>query len=460
MIEKLLPAVAALIGICLLTAWIVLDRPDPRLRGRIPGMDQPANAVAAQQINLAGTFVKSTGTPATNLPGVWPGFRGAKLDNISTDPTPLATHWPAQGPKALWSIDLGEGYAGAAVRAGRVYVLDYDQTARRDVLRCLSLADGKEIWNRSYPVLVKRNHGMSRTVPTVTDKYVITLGPKCQVLCLDAQTGDFRWGIDLVREYHTKVPAWYAGQCPLVDDDRTILAPGGDAMMIAVDNATGKVLWKTANPRQWPMSHASILPITFHGSRMYVYPASGGVVGVSADDGHIVWDTDAWKITIATVPTPVLVGDGRLFLTGGYNAGSMMLQLVEEHGRITAKPEFRLPPEVFGSDQQTPIFYQGNIYGVIPGGQLACIDLQGKTVWTSGSAHRFGLGPYMIAQGMIYLVNDTGTLTLVKATPRGYQQLAQARVLTGQDAWGPLALAGNRLIARDLTKMVCLDVGK
>jgi hypothetical protein len=31
-------------------------------------------------------------------------------------------------------------------------------------------------------------------------------------------------------------------------------------------------------------------------------------------------------------------------------------------------------------------------------------------------------------------------------------------VLNGHDAWGPLALAGSRLLARDLDSMVCLDL--
>ena len=44
----------------------------------------------------------------------------------------------------LWSIELGEGHAGAAVRDGRVFVLDYDRAASADVLRCFSLADGRE----------------------------------------------------------------------------------------------------------------------------------------------------------------------------------------------------------------------------------------------------------------------------------------------------------------------------
>jgi len=426
---------------------------------RVPGLDNAPPAGQAPSVNLAGTFTKSDGVPA-QLPGLWPGFRGPQMDGVSEETVPLARQWGAGGPPVLWSVKLGEGYAGAAVRAGRVYVLDYDQQARDDVLRCLSLADGKEIWRRAYPVKVKRNHGMSRTVPAVTDKYVVSLGPKCHVICVDAVTGDYKWGMDLVRKYRTKVPPWYAGQCPIIDNGRAILAPGGTKLMVAVDCASGKVLWETPNPDNWPMSHASIMPMTFNGKRMYVYTAVGGVVGVSADDGRVLWKTDQWQIKIATIPTPIPLSGGRIFLTGGYNAGSMMLQLKAQGEQITATPLFRLTPDQFGSGQQTPILYKDHIYGVLPDGKLACIDLNGKTLWTSGNTKRFGLGPYMIASGMIYVMNDTGLLTLAEATPAGYQQLAEAKVLTGSDSWAPPALAGGRLIVRDLTRMVCLDVRK
>ena len=63
-----------------------------------------------------------------------------------------------------------------------------------------------------------------------------------------------------------------------------------------------------------------------------------------------------------------------------------------------------------------------------------------------------------ISNGLIYVMNDTGLLTLIEATPAGYKQLAQSQVLTGYDSWGPMALAGGRLIVRDMTRMVCLDV--
>ncbi|MBI3945336.1 MAG: PQQ-like beta-propeller repeat protein [Armatimonadetes bacterium] len=464
--DKLIPGAFAVLGALLLGLWLATGRQAGRFTERVPQPLPPGRSPGSTApVNLAGRFLAFDGLPAADLPGSWPRFRGERLDNIAADAPPLARSWGSGGPAVLWSRDLGEGYAGAAVRNGRVYVLDYDQAAQTDALRCLSLEDGREVWRRAYPVKIKRNHGMSRTVPAVTERFVVTLGPKCHVLCVEAATGKYLWGLDLVRQFRARVPVWYAGQCPLIEGDRVILAPGGSALLMAVDAATGKVLWKTPNPRQWTMTHSSVLPVEFNGRRMYVYCASGGVVGVSAADGSLLWETTEWKISIANVPTPVAIGEGRLLLTGGYNAGGMILQLEESEGRITAKVAARFKPAELGAEQQTPIFYEDHIYAVLPSGQpssgqLVCLDAEGERRWASGNTRRFGLGPFLIADGLIFVMNDSGLLTLAEATPGGYRQLAQARVLQGHDSWGPLALAGDRLLARDLTRMVCLDVGQ
>ncbi|MGE5608981.1 MAG: PQQ-binding-like beta-propeller repeat protein, partial [Bacillota bacterium] len=298
--SRAVPAILAAMGAGALTLWIAVPSQYASLEKRVPDMDVGTATTQAVKVvtDLKGALVAGEGKPG-ELPGAWPGFRGPRLDAISTEQVPLIREWKSTGPAKLWSVTLGEGYAGAAVLNGRVYVLDYDETGRADVLRCMSLADGKDIWRRSYNIDIGRNHGISRTVPAVTDKYVITLGPKCHVVCADAQTGDFKWGIDLVREYRTTVPPWYAGQCPLIDGERVILAPGGSSLMIAVDCATGNVLWKAPNPRQWSMTHSSIAAMTFNGKRMYVYCGSGGVAGVSAETGAILWETTAWKVNMA-----------------------------------------------------------------------------------------------------------------------------------------------------------------
>jgi len=458
---RLIPVCSGLAGALALVLWLRAS-PAGDFAPRVPGTDRPTGVVEVVPRKVEGALTKGDGQPA-KLPGAWARFRGPRLDNISREDTPLARSWPKEGPKALWTLPVGEGYAGAAIRNGRVYLLDYDQKAHADALRCLSLADGKEIWRFTYPVKIKRNHGMSRTVPTVTDKVVVSLGPKCHVACVDAKTGEPLWPIlDLVKDYGTTVPQWYAGQCPLVDGDKLILAPGGpEALLMAVEIETGKVLWKTPNPERWQMTHASVVPMDFADRRTYVYVASKGVVGVNAEDGKLLWSTKDWRISIATVPSPVVTEDGRIFLTGGYNAGSAMLQLKEKDGRFTVETRYRLKAKVFDSPQQTPILYDGNLYAVRSDGQLACADLGGKALWESGSASLFGLGPYMIADGLIFVMNDKGVLTMAEATPVGYKPLGKAAIFDkGHDAWGPMAIAGGRLVVRDLSRLACLDVKK
>jgi outer membrane protein assembly factor BamB len=265
--------------------------------------------------------------------------------------------------------------------------------------------------------------------------------------------------MNLVSEYGATVPPWYAGQCPLIVGNSVILAPGGhDALLAAVDLETGKPLWRTPNPHGWKMTHSSVMPMEFGGQRFYVYCGSGGVAGISAKDGALLWETNSWKISIATVPSPLVLDGGKIFLSGGYNAGSLLLQLENQGGKLAPKTVWKLGPEIFGATQHTPIFHDGRIYGTRPNGQFVCLGLDGKVVWASPAVDSFGRSPFLLADGIFFVMNEDGILRLMEDSSAHCQLLAQAQVLKGGEAWGPMALAGGRLLARDFTRLVCLDV--
>lgn len=421
----------------------------------------------AERANIQGEFVRLEGK-ATATSSPWPRFRGANSDNIARDSGPLAESWDAGGPKVLWSAHFSEGHAGAAVWNGGVFVMDYDEAKESDALRKFSLADGKEIWRRWYRSPTKRNHGVSRTVPAVSERFTVTMGPRCHVMCVDTDSGDFKWGLDLVVDYGAETPLWYTGQCPLLDGDVAVLAPGGRALLMGVDCQSGQVLWETPNPDGWKMSHSSIMLMTLLGKRTYVYCALGGIVGVSAeaaDRGAVLWKSPAWTHSVLA-PSPVQIDDKRIFLTAGYGGGSMMLGLSAEGGAIAAKSLFELPKTVFACEQQTPIFYEGHLFGILPKdagplrGELVCLSTDGKIVWESGKSERFGIGPFLVADKKLFVLNDTGELTMLRASTRGYEQLGRAKVLQGRDAWAPMALADGKLLLRDSERMICLDVGR
>jgi len=347
-----------------------------------------------------------------------------------------------------------------------VYVLDYDETRRRDALRCFSLETGAEIWRSSYPVEVKRNHGMSRTVPAVSDDYVVTMGPMCDVMCVERQTGRFLWGMDLVREYGSTVPLWYTAQCPLIVDGITVLAPAGQDLLLGVDCATGEIRWRTPNPAGWEMSHSSVMPMEFAGRATYVYAAIGGLVCVAAsgdEAGQVLWQSPAWDKRIVA-PCPVQLSPTRVFITSGHGAGSALLELTDDgRGVQSVRP---VDKTEMACEQQTPVVLDGCLLGVLPKDagefreQLVCWHPERGVVWRSGAERRFGLGPWALADGKVYVLDDRGTLTMLRASVSAYEELGRAQILDGRDAWGPLALAGRRLILRDSTRMVCLDIGR
>lgn len=447
--------------------WLAKDPVDDLISTQ-PGLDNRGANAAVANINI-GAYFENFATLDKELEETWPRFRGAYADNISRSKIPLIERFPDGGPLIKWKVALGEGHAGAAIYKGSVYVMDYDEEERADILRCFSLVDGTELWRRGYHINLKRNHGMSRTVPAVTDDHIITIGPRSHIMCVRRQDGEFLWGLNVEKEYESEIPLWYTGQCPLTDDGKAIIALGGTYLMVALDLESGEVLWETPNEMGWLMSHSSIVPWEFEGIKMYVYSAYGGVFGVAANGpnaGTILWQSSAWNHQVVA-PSPVCRPDGKVFLTAGYGAGGMVLQLTKsgEGFDVEILNEYA-PKDGLASEQQTPVEFSGHLLGILPKdagplrNQLVCVhpDDFTKTIWSSGQDKRFGLGPYMIADNKLFIVSDDGTLTIARPSTREYKELDNYRVLEGHDAWGPLAIADGYLVMRDSKTMVCLDL--
>jgi outer membrane protein assembly factor BamB len=388
----------------------------------------------------------------------WPQFRGPDRDARSTE-TGLVRTWPEGGPPVLWSVEACEGYAGAAIVGGRVYFNDYDREAKTWLVRCLALDSGEELWRFSEERKIRPNHGITRTVPAVDGELVFAFDPKCVLHCLDAATGEELWRKSMVKDYGGRIPSWYNGQCPLLEEDRVLVAPGGDALVVALEKRTGEELWRTPNPDGRKMTHASLMPAELGGVRQYLYCTLEGPLGISATDGSVLWELP-YKFNVAVAPSPLQVDDERVFLTSGYDAGSVMIRVRADGDVFTAEEVFRLSTTEWNSEVQTPILHDGHMFAVGKRrrGLFTCLDLDGNAVWTSDAA--FELGGFVYADGVfLVLEGTTGVLRMIEATTAGYHELASAEVLRGPDVWGPPALSDGKLVVRDMTHMVCLQLG-
>ncbi len=443
-----------------------------RPEGSLAEQAAVARAAAGEAV-LAGCFKSHPEVPAGEASGRWPGFRGPERDNVSREAGALATAWPAGGPRVLWSVPMGDGHAMPALSGGCLYLLDYDEARGGDSLRCLNADTGQGRWEHLYAVKTKRNHGISRTVAATDGDVVVTVGPQCHVLGLSATNGAYRWGFSLAQRYGAQVPLWYAGQCPLIEQGVAVLAPAGtNVLLCGIDVTSGATVFETPNPGGLTMSHASVMTLEAAGVRQYVYAALGGIVGVAADGaerGKLLWRAGAFQPSVIA-PSPVPLDGGRFFMTAGYGSGGAMFRVARDAGGTwQAELLFKTDRKQFASEQQTPIFLGGLLYAVLPsdgGGdrqQLVCMTPEGERIWASGKEDTFGLGPYVAtAEGLMYVLDDAGTLTLARVGREGYRRLARHAVMggKGRDAWGPLVLAGGRLYLRDSARLYCLDVGQ
>jgi outer membrane protein assembly factor BamB len=389
----------------------------------------------------------------------WPQFRGPARDNISRE-TGLLRKFPPGGPKPLWSVPVAQGYAAAAIVAGRVYHHDYDEKKQEWLVNCRGLLDGKLIWQFREAREIRPNHAITRTVPAVDGRFVFSLDPKAVLHCFDVKTGKQLWRKSLVTDYQAMIPAWYNGQCPLMEDDRIVIATGGAAILAALDKATGKDIWRTPNPGRIAMSHSSVMPATVGGVKQYLYGTLKGPLGVSAADGKLLWEFPR-KFNVAVAPSPIAVSDDLVFMTGSYDAGSVMVRVRNAGGAFKAEQVFDMKNNEWNSEVHTPIVWKGHMFaiGKKKRGLFTCLSFDGKEVWTSEGKATFGLGSFFMADGMFFALDgDSGTLRLIEASTTGYKELDSAKVLAGQEVWGPMALSDGKLVLRDLSKMVCINV--
>lgn len=394
----------------------------------------------------------------------WPQYLGPDRDGTSAE-TGLAKTWPEAGPKVLWSFAPGEGFAGCAVRDGEVYFLDRVNETN-DVLRCFDLTTGKELWNFENAAPGKISHNGSRTVPTVDEDTVYTVGMMGNFYAISRKTHQPIWQKNLATDYPTvNGLTWGYAQSPSLFKNLVIIAPqAADAFVVAFDKKTGDAVWKSGG-----FGEAAYVTPVIHKiggveqAVMVTGGEPGGVFGVSLEDGHELWRYTGWHCRYP-IPNATLLPDDKLFITGEYGAGSALIQIKKDGDTFSAQ-EIALLPEV-ESQLHPPLVIKDHLYINSNGNRrndgLSCLDFNGKILWQTKDiegAPRFERGPLMYADGMIIdLDGKTGTLYLVDPSPEGYKQIAQAKVLEGKEAWSPLALSDGKLLLRSHTELKCLDL--
>ena len=388
--------------------------------------------------------------PVEGPGGEWPGWRGSQRDGTVTVEG-LDRRWENGEPKEIWRRKLGEGFGGIAVMDERAYVLF--AKGNREFLTALDGLDGKELWRLELgETLSDRTGNGPRTTPAVVEGVVYALGTH-QVVAVDADSGEELWAVGLAEP-----PLWGFSSSPLVVGEWVIFqavvpSPGDDAAepapVTALHRADGSVAWRAG---RGPTGYASPLFTELFGRPKVLAFVGEELLALVPETGEVLW-RHRWKTSYGVnAADPVLYPPNRIFLSSGYDTGGALLQVRDEGNgfRVEELWTTREMKNHFSSS----VRHGDHLYG-FDNATLKCLDLvDGSNCWR----HRgFGKGSLVLADDLLIVLGDEGTLALVEPTPEGYQELGSVRALES-GSWTPPSLAGRWLYLRDHREIVCLDL--
>lgn len=398
----------------------------------------------------------------------WPQFQGPERNGSSPE-TGLLHMFPENGPKTLWTVSVGPGYGGPAIRDGEVYFLDRVEE-KQDILRCLDLNTGEEKWRCAYDAPGSTGHSGSRTTPTIDADFVYSVGLMGDFLCVDRKTHQPVWHKNLLKDYGLGTPSWGVSQSPSLYKDWVIAAPQApNAFVAAYDKKSGDVAW--ASPGLGGVGYSTPVIATLCGVAQAVMISASEdrglsrVAGVSLEDGKVLWSYDGWQCKIP-IPYATPIPNDRLFVTGGYKAGSVMLQLAKKEGGFEVSEVFKLDMNTCGSQIHQPLLYEDHLYVNSNSNEredgMLCLTLDGKVLWRTTDLKgqpTFERGSLILADKMIIALDGKkGILYFIDPLPEGYKERCKAPVLRGSKMWSPLALSDGKLIVRSQSEMKCLDL--
>ncbi len=341
----------------------------------------------------------------------WPQWRGPTRDGRSPGLEERRA-WPERLTPA-WQVTVGEGHSSPVVVGDRVYV--FSREGEDEVVQSLELATGERVWRQSYPAPYEMTpaaagHGKGpKGTPVVDEGRICTLGISGILSCFDAADGRLLWQERFASRFSRTSPTFGTAMSPVIDDGRVIAHVGGpgDGALTAFDVATGEVAWAWTGDGP---GYSSPVVAEIGGTRQVVTLSESFLVGVSADDGALLWKLPFTTPYVQNAVTPIVSGDTVIY--SGLDQPVRALELKKSAAGWATEPVWE--NDAVAAYMSTPVLENGRLFGFShkKRGQFFGLDAStGKTLWLSDG--RQGDNAAIVAGGGALFLLTTGSELIV-----------------------------------------------
>lgn len=399
----------------------------------------------------------------------WPQYHGPNQDGSTSEI--ISTSWPQSGPKQIWKVPTPNGFSSFTVSDGKVFtqVSREADGAEREVCIALDAASGKELWAQplGFPKYGHDggNAGTSdnkggdgpRSTPTIDGGSVYVLSSDLVLYRFNAADGKKAWSKDLIKEHAGRNITWKNAASPLIDGNLIFVGGGGEGQaLLGINKTDGKVVWKGENDL---ITHATPVIGTIHGQKQVIFFTQSGLVAVTPDKGTVLWRYK-FPFSVSTAASPVICGD-IVYCSAGYGVGAGAAKITKSGSQFTATELWRKPNQLM-NHWSTPVYKDGHLYGMFSfkqydKGPVKCVEVAtGEEKWEQAG---FGAGNVILVDGNVLALGDRGQLVLIEGTPKGYKELARAKVVEGK-CWSRPSVSNGRVYVRSTKEGACFDLTK
>ncbi|MEN9678161.1 MAG: hypothetical protein RIS76_4057 [Verrucomicrobiota bacterium] len=423
----------------------------PRLVWRWSLTQEEAFARARPGATNAPASVTATAPAPEDSQHQFPQFLGPHRNGRVED-VRIAPDWTTSPPRELWRQPVGLGWSGFVVARG--LAITQEQAGDDEQVTARALRTGIPVWTHTNRTRFHEFLGGDgpRSTPTISGNRVYAFGGTGILDCLDLLSGRRIWTVDVLKTNGLSNDIWGKSSAPLVAEGRVIVSGGTSPKMgwLAYDADTGRLLWSADGEAA---SYASASETTLAAKRQILVIGPQAVAGLDPATGRSLWRFVWGSDKNPKCSQPLVIDGDRLFLSAGYGAGCVLIQ-------VTAAPDGSLSPvEIWRGKSMKTQFNNvaardGHLYG-LDDGFLACVDIAtGKRVWKDG---RYGSGQSLLAGDLVIVQSEPGFVALVQAAPEAFKELGRIPALDSK-TWNNPALAGPFLLVRNDHEAVCYEL--
>jgi outer membrane protein assembly factor BamB len=379
----------------------------------------------------------------------WPQWRGPNRDGVATG---APKEWPKELRRA-WRVEVGEGHAGPVAVGDRAFVLA--RVGDDEVLRCLELATGKEVWAQKLKTDAQLDgavgwHGKTpKSTPCVADGRVYALSINGVVSCHSASDGKLLWRKSFEKQFPKTWPLYGSATSPVVYDGLVAVWVGGHdkGALVAWDAQTGDEKW--ALPADGP-GYTSPVLVELAGTKQLVTQSQKLLLGVDPKTGKELWRQKFTTGYDQNSVTPV-VANG-LLIYSGYERSLFAAKLTKSGAAFKLEEAWDVREHPFY--MSSPVVAGKRVVGLSSagGGTLVAVNADDGTIaWKKAGVSKEYAA--LVRAGDTVLVQTTdGKVIAFDPAAAEFKALAEHSVADAP-LWAHPALAGGVLLVKDKTHL-------